>query len=72
MTFIDELPVADIQIGRADEMNIRIYGFDDIEPRLVEIRSGMLDRRLRLTCEQATVIAEGLLKAVAKARGDGG
>lgn len=67
---VAELPVADIQIGAN---SLRIYGFADIEPRLVEVRSDLLVwPRLNLTCEQAEAIAKGLLSAVAKARADGG
>jgi hypothetical protein len=64
----DELPLADIRIGATQYL--RIYGFADIEPRLVEIRIHRHgeDQVLRLTAEQADKIAAGLARAAAKAR----
>jgi hypothetical protein len=67
--FTNDLPVADIRIGSNSHM--RIYGFADIEPRLVEVRWPGLFRTLNLTVEQAEAISAGLAKAAAKARADG-
>ena len=66
--FVNELPVADVHIG--PRSHLRLYGFSDIEPRLVEIRMRFhgSDGVLNLTVEQAETLAAGLLKAVAKAR----
>lgn len=65
--FVNELPVADVRLG--PRMNLRIYGFADIEPRLVELRvTYRFNDRMHLTCEQAEAIAAGLLAAVKKAR----
>jgi hypothetical protein len=65
--FMNELPVADIRIGRTQYL--RIYGYADIEPRLVELRINWRDEEqvLRLTTAQAEQIAAGLTKAVTKA-----
>jgi hypothetical protein len=64
-----DLPAADVQIGLHSHM--RIYGFSDIEPRLVEVRWSGLLRDLHLTVDQADAIARGLILAAAKARGCG-
>jgi hypothetical protein len=68
--FRNELSVADIRIGPNSHM--RIYGFADIEPRLVEVHCGALFYGpLHLTVEQAEAISSGLAKAAAKARANG-
>lgn len=63
---ISDLPVADIRISPISSMRIHCYA--DIQPLLVEVRWEGLARPLRLTCDQAERIADGLLAAVAKAR----
>lgn len=63
--FRTELPTADIRIGPQSHM--RIYGFADIEPRLVEVRWDGLLRDLHLTVAQAESIAAGLLSAATAA-----
>lgn len=68
--FRKDLPVANIRIGKANEM--RIYGFNaaDMGVPLVQVRCGALFYGdLHLTVEQADAIATGLSLAVAKARG---
>jgi hypothetical protein len=67
--FRNDLPVADIRISGQSRM--RIYGFSDIEPRLVEVRWEWLPRTLNLTVEQAEAISVGLALAAAKARANG-
>jgi hypothetical protein len=64
-----EQPVADIRISPKSSM--RIYGFADIEPRLVEVRWEWLPRTLHLTVDQAEAISIGLAEAVSKARANG-
>ena len=68
--FTNDLPVADIRIG--PNSHLRIYGYRDIEPRLVEVRWPQgLFRTLNLTVEQAEAISDGLKKAAEKARANG-
>jgi hypothetical protein len=64
--FTKELPVADIRIGARS--HLRIYGFNDIAPALIELRGEHLIRPLHLTVQQAEDIAIGLIDAVARAR----
>lgn len=67
--FLQDLPVADIRIGRNQHM--RIYGATaaEIGLPLVEVRlfrDGSNDS-LHLTVAQAEAIVDGLIKAAAKA-----
>jgi hypothetical protein len=68
-TFVDELPTGDIRLG--SRSFVRIYGFADIEPRLVEMRVFRLgaDATLRLLPEQAEEIAAALIAGAKEARG---
>jgi hypothetical protein len=63
------LPIADVDIGK--RQNVRIYGHDDLQPALVEMKFQCreVDGTLNLTCAQAEAIAAGLLAAVTKAQG---
>lgn len=65
--FRAELPLADVKLGATS--SIRIYGFADIEPRLVEMRINRrrVDDVLNLTVQQARDLAVGLLAAAARA-----
>lgn len=67
--FMDELPIGDIRLGR--NSFVRIYGYADIEPRLVELRifKDGFDDVHHLHVEQAEKIGEALLAAAKKARG---
>jgi hypothetical protein len=62
----DDLPVADIRIGPAQR--IRIYGFADLSPPLVEL--WVSGEPVHLTVAQADAIANGLATAAKKARGE--
>ena len=66
-----ELPIADIALSRDGRQCVRVYGFADVVPPLVELRLrwfGRLDT-LRLTIEQAELIAAALIAAAKQARG---
>jgi hypothetical protein len=67
--FRTELPSADVALG--SKQHIRIYGFSDITPPLVEVRlsCGNLDGVLNLTVDQAVELAAGLERAASRARG---
>lgn len=67
--FRTELPVADVQIGPASF--IRIYGYADITPCLVEVHVVHgVEQILRLCPHQAEEIGRALIDAAKKARGD--
>ena len=66
-----ELPVADIALSRDGRQCVRVYGFADVVPPLVELRLrwfGRLDT-LRLTVEQAERLGWALITAATRARG---
>ena len=67
-----ELPVADIALSRDGRQCVRVYGFADVVPPLVELRlwlGGNEFDKLRLTVEQAELIAAALGAAAVQARG---
>ena len=66
--FTSDLPTGDLQLGPKN--SIRTYGFPDIDPPLVEMR---VEHRgdistVRLTVEQADLLAAALMKAAQRAR----
>jgi hypothetical protein len=69
LNFIDELPTGDVDLGGNNY--VRVYGFADIEPRLVEVRivsRGQRELVLNLLPHQADAIVAALTAAAAKAR----
>jgi hypothetical protein len=66
-----ELPIADIQIG--NRQHLRIYGFADITPPLVELRLFRhgCEEVIYLTVEQAHGVAAGIATAADRAGGEG-
>ena len=66
-----ELPTADILIGKRQHM--RIYGFGDITPPLVELRlfHHGCEEVIRLTVAQAREIAAGIAAAADRANREG-
>lgn len=66
-SFIDELPAGDVQIG--PNCHVRVYGFSDITPALVEVR--IVDRGeqvINLSVKQAEALGVALIGAANKAR----
>jgi hypothetical protein len=62
----DALPVADIRVGPSQR--IKIYGFADLSPPLVEL--WVSGEPVHLTVAQADAIANGLVTAAKTARGE--
>jgi hypothetical protein len=67
--FPKELPTGNIGLGGANF--VRVYGFADIEPRLVELRivtHGRREQVVNLFPHQADALAAALTAAATKAR----